>query len=158
YSNLLREAVRQRVCGRTASHLSGGMDSTSVALIARDWIDSGVGEPPLHALTLVYARLPSLAREQPYVEIALGQRGIQPHCIEADDLLAFDEYAEPPVHDEPCAELHHFGRQRVLLEAGLRAGVGTVLTGEGADDFLDIPPYYLADLVRRGHLRTAWSR
>ena len=35
YLAVLREAVRTRMRGRTASHLSGGMDFTAVALIAR---------------------------------------------------------------------------------------------------------------------------
>ena len=55
YLDLLRGAVRTRLRGRTASHLSGGMDSTSVALIARDCLQ---GREPVHALSLVYHRLP----------------------------------------------------------------------------------------------------
>jgi asparagine synthase (glutamine-hydrolysing) len=60
YLDRLRSAVRERVRGRTASHLSGGMDSTGVALLARDCLR---GEP-LQALSVVYERLPGLARER----------------------------------------------------------------------------------------------
>src|SRR5690242_8102966 len=56
YAELLREAVRQRARGRTASHLSGGMDSTSVSLIALDLVPSGAIP---HALSLIYERLPN---------------------------------------------------------------------------------------------------
>jgi asparagine synthase (glutamine-hydrolysing) len=56
----LRAAVGERMRGRTAAHVSGGMDSTAVALIARDCLK---GREPLHALSLVYDRLPLLARD-----------------------------------------------------------------------------------------------
>src|SRR5262249_20075491 len=77
----LRAPVRTRRRGRSASHVSGGMDSTGVALIARDCL---AGREPLHALALVYERLPYLARERPYLESALGQPGLTPHRIDGD--------------------------------------------------------------------------
>src|SRR5262245_48363682 len=96
----LRSAVRTRLRGRPASHLSGGMDSTGVALIARDCLQ---GRESLHALSVVYDRLPGLARERPYVESALEQPGLTPHRINGDEVLDFDRLDTAPLHDEPCS-------------------------------------------------------
>jgi asparagine synthase len=106
YLGLLRAAVRTRLRERTASHCSGGMDSTGVALIARDCLG---GREPLHALALVYARLPYLARERPYIETALDQPGLAPHRISGD-------------------EIGPYGLAN-LLPAWMRIGVGASLRG-----------------------------
>src|SRR5262249_24186448 len=69
YGQLLRQAVQTRLQGTALAHLSGGMDSTAVALMARDAL-AAKGEPPLATLSLVYKQLPGLGRETPYVEAA----------------------------------------------------------------------------------------
>ena len=154
YLGRLRAAVRTRLRGRSASHLSGGMDSTGVALIARDCLE---GREPLHALSLVYDRLPYLARERPYVEGALEQPGITPHRINGDDILDFGSFDTAPAHDEPCPWLHRLGVDQATTAAAARAGAATIMTGMGADDIFDMEPFHLAELVRGGRLGAAWS-
>jgi len=154
YLERLRAAVRTRLRGRPASHVSGGMDSTGVALIARDCLE---GREPLHALALVYERLPYLARERPYLESALEQPGITPHRIDGDDILDFGNFDTAPAHDEPYPWLFRLGFQDALDAAAQRAGAATVMTGLGADEMLNMQPSYLADLLRSGRLWTAWS-
>jgi asparagine synthase (glutamine-hydrolysing) len=157
-SERLWAAVRERVTGRTAAHLSGGMDSTAVALLARDELRRRPGQPLLHALSLVYDRLDVLGRETPYLESALrGQEGIVAHRVAADDLFDYDSFLDPPFHDEPCASLRGLGIDRPLLEVAARAGVDTLLTGHGADDLLDGFPFHMTSLLRRGRLWAAWN-
>jgi asparagine synthase (glutamine-hydrolysing) len=157
YADLLQHAVRERIHGPTACHLSGGMDSTAVSLIARDWIAAGVGEVPLHTISLVYEKLGGLARETPYLEAALrDQTAIVAHRIPADDLLDFDSFASPPPHDEPYVGLWRLGMDRATMEAAAKCGVTTILTGLGADELLDVQPFHLTELLRRGHLCAAW--
>jgi asparagine synthase (glutamine-hydrolysing) len=153
----LRLAVRERIRGRIASHLSGGMDSTTVSLLARDWIHSGAGEGPLHTLSLVYHRLPGLARETFYLESVLPWAGSVAHRIPADDLLDFDGFAAPPPHDEPYAGLFRMAMDRATVEVAAEVGAATMLTGLGADEVLVNSPTHLADLLRRGRLCTAWA-
>src|SRR5436305_4480824 len=75
-------AVGERLRGCTLAALSGGMDSTSVALLAQQLVSSGKAEAPLHTYSRVYDRLPLLARERPYIECALQQQtGIVPHRL-----------------------------------------------------------------------------
>jgi asparagine synthase (glutamine-hydrolysing) len=156
FDALFRPAVRERIVGRTASHFSGGMDSTAVALVARDWLQTSSGEP-LHSLSLKYERLKTLSGETRYIDAALdGQHGITSHLVTADDLLAYDNFANGPVLDEPFPGLLHVAQDRALFDAAARAGVQSILTGEGGDDLLDVPPFMIATLLRRGHVREAW--
>jgi asparagine synthase (glutamine-hydrolysing) len=158
YADLLRAGVRERIRGRMLAHLSGGMDSTMVSLLARDLMRSGRGEPPLHTFSLVYTQLPGLARECPYLESALQHdQEMVTHRFAADDLLDFNCFADAPLHDEPYAGLWRLGMDRASIDLAAQIGAVTLLTGIGADDLLDVQPYYLADVLRRCHLRRAWQ-
>jgi asparagine synthase (glutamine-hydrolysing) len=154
----LRCAVRERMQGLTASHLSGGMDSTGVCLIARDLALGGAAPAPVHGLTLVYDKLTELARETAYVDIALrDQPGIVSHRLAGDEALRYDAFASPPPSDEPCPVLESLGQHQVMVEEAARAGATTLLTGIGSDEMLEVPPYHLTDLLRRGRLLGAWA-
>jgi asparagine synthase (glutamine-hydrolysing) len=158
YRVLLREAVLQRVSHATAAHMSGGMDSTSICLLALDLICAGNGRPPLHSLSLVYDRLPTLARERSYIDSVLSaeRKGLVGHRVVADDILHFGILLDPPAHDEPFAGLWAMGPDRALIDKAAELGITALLTGMGADDLLDMWPNHLADLLHRGRLIMAW--
>jgi asparagine synthase (glutamine-hydrolysing) len=157
YCKLLRAAIQERMKGRTIAHLSGGMDSTSIALLAQDIICSGIGEAPLHTASLVYDCLPLLAQERPYIESVLQQeRQIVGHQISADDLLDFDIFADPPPHDEPFAALASYTTQQPIATLAAKIGGLTILTGHGADEIHHLLPYYLTDLLRQHRFRQIW--
>lgn len=154
YLALLRDAVRTRLRGRVASHVSGGMDSTAVALIARDCLK---GREPVHALSLVYERFPYLARERPYVESALAEPGLVPHRINGDNVLTFDGTETVPAHDEPFPGLMRlWPTDCALLGAAAKEGVATVMTGDGADDICAMEPFHLTELLRSGRVLAAY--
>jgi asparagine synthase (glutamine-hydrolysing) len=151
----LRAAVRTRMRGRSAAHVSGGMDSTGVALIARACL---AGSEPLHALSMVYHRLPGLARERPYVESALAEPGLVPHRIDGDAHLDFDRLDTAPAHDEPHSGLVRLcAAEQALNAAAAGEGVATIMTGLGADDIFWMQPFHIAELLRRGRLWAAWN-
>jgi asparagine synthase (glutamine-hydrolysing) len=156
-ANTLRQAVRQHLRGRVASHVSGGMDSTAVALLARDGLRDEPGQPPVHALSLVFERLGELPRETPYVECALAQPGLVPHQVAGDDVLDFDCFADPPFHNEPQPGLNVLSVMGHLAEVAANLGAETLFTGDGADLLLDVLPFHIADLLRHGALRAAWN-
>ena len=155
----LGAAVRERLSpqAQTASHFSGGLDSTGVALLASR-MTAEVGRP-LHALSLVYRRDRMLALEQEYIQAALrGTAGITPHIIPADDLLDFDDHEQIPPLDEPWALEARFKLVRTLVQAAEHAGADTVMTGDGADHFF-APPVHavLGDLLAKGRVGQAWK-
>jgi asparagine synthase (glutamine-hydrolysing) len=158
YRDLLAAAVRERMDGLTASQLSGGMDSTSVCLLALELVRSGGATPPLHAVSLVYDRLPQLAKERPYIRAVLeGGADLISHCIGADDLLDFDCFRDAPLHDEPFHGLAAVTTERALVETAAALGASTVLTGRGGDDLLVSEPSHIADLIRAGRLVSGWK-
>jgi asparagine synthase (glutamine-hydrolysing) len=152
----LRRAVGEHLRGRVASHVSGGMDSTTVALLARDGLRGQPGQPPVHAVSVVFNELGGLSRETAYLESALGQPGLAAHRLPGDNLLDYDCFGDPPPHDEPFGSLARMGVQAKLVEAAGDVGANTLLTGLGADGLLDQQPFHLAQLVGRGRLRSAW--
>jgi asparagine synthase (glutamine-hydrolysing) len=158
YAARLRAAVRAALHGTTAAHLSGGMDSTSVSLLALEAVAAGAAAGPLHTISLVYDRMRVLSRERPLIEgLTRGRQAAVAHAIEGDGLLDFDCYAEPPPHDEPWPWLSAAGVERARVEAAAGVGADTVLTGQGADEMMDVGPYHLTDLLRQGRLGRAWA-
>jgi asparagine synthase (glutamine-hydrolysing) len=158
YADRLRAAVREGLRGNVAAHLSGGVDSTSVCLLALEEVERGRFAGPLHAISLVYSQMRVLSRERSLIE-ELGQsrHGLQAHVIEADALLNFGAYADPPEHDEPWPWLSSVEIESARLSAALDAGADTVLTGHGADEMAEIGPCQGTDLLRQGTMIRPWS-
>lgn len=158
FEPLLRNAVRERVRGTALAHLSGGMDSTSIALLAGELAHSGQVEHPVHTMSLVYERFPDLKRESPYIEEALQHaRGILPHRVAADELLDYDSFGSPPYLEEPFAGLWRLAMDRASLDLAAEVGANSVLTGIGADELHHFLPFHLADTLRQGRLLQTWS-
>ncbi|MEV5704269.1 asparagine synthase-related protein [Actinoallomurus sp. NPDC052274] len=159
YRSMLTAATRERIHGRTMADLSGGMDSTSISLLARDLIRSGVGEYPLHTLSLIYEKLPLLSKEQLYIDTILrGEGNMCAHKIAADGLLFFDPFENPPLYDEPYTGLWGDSISRCTVDAAAQEGCLTLLTGMGSDEVHVLQPYYLADLLRSGKLLETWRQ
>jgi len=158
FSDVFRPAVWERVRGRTAAQLSGGMDSTCVALVARDWLEWGGGERPLHTISVVHRGHPAVAPETPYIAAALaGQPGLLAHRLSGDALAQYDALLAPPAHDEPCSALLSMGIDRATTALAASVGAETILTGLGGDEVADVPPYHIADLLRAGRVAAPWG-
>jgi asparagine synthase (glutamine-hydrolysing) len=152
---LLKEAVRQRRVGRTAAALSGGMDSTAVALLAARQAHAA-GDEPVHGLSLIYERLPVLARETPYVDCVPGEPGLQRHRLPGDDYLEFDALGHEMIPDEPQPWLWQQAAVHASVEYAAQLGARTLMTGLGADELFCMLPYHLPELLRSGRWLAAW--
>jgi asparagine synthase (glutamine-hydrolysing) len=158
YGDRLRAAVAERARGRVAAHLSGGMDSTTTALLADACVETGAGRAPLHTITLVHKSMPGLTGEGPYIAAAEARlRHAATHHIPADQLLDFDSFTTTPAHDEPYAGLWRIGLDRSTVDAAAACGADTLLTGIGADEMLMMSPWHLLGLCRKGRFTEAWS-
>lgn len=159
YQERLADAVRQRMDRTSLAHLSGGMDSTSVALVGRKLVEEGKCRGPLHTVSLIYDRLRLQQIERPYIEEVMCESPAWVnHRLPADELLDYDDFPTTPLHDEPYPGLYRLPMDRSLLEVGHAAGAGMVMTGIGADEIHDVQPYFLGDLLRRGRVMEAWNR
>lgn len=157
FGNLLKQSVKQRLqWGRVASQLSGGMDSSSVVCLAREWMKAGMGPAKLHTLTSVYQR-PSLAAERGYAEMVIQQGGeLEPHWVDADEAISYCWFEQGiPYHDEPFMGLPFLSMETLLIEVASQVGIDVILTGIGSDDFICGTGLGIADQLRQGQWRTA---
>lgn len=155
----LENAVGRRMGKTTACHVSGGTDSTSVALLAARLLTAERGDPG--DLVLLAGRFGrgELAAEQPYVDEAVAEirrhaPAARPMVLDADDVADFDDFehhAGDP--DEPHAHAFRAPFWSRLHAAAADLGCDTLLTGCGADPIVDANPFHLHRLARTGQLR-----
>ncbi len=153
FAQLFRQAVKERIQrGKIASHLSGGMDSSSVVCVARAHISAGIVSGRLSTLSMVY-QMPSLAGETDYIKMIVDQGGpIDPQYLDGDAALDFQWFTDDfPSHDEPYFSLYRLAMEKALVDTAHQLGITTILSGIGAELIVEGNRYHLADLVRRGH-------
>jgi asparagine synthase (glutamine-hydrolysing) len=155
----LEDAVGRRMGRMTACHVSGGTDSTSIALLAARLLATGEARPG--GLVLLAGRFDSgeLAGERPYLDEAMEE--IRRHgpaarqvIVDVGDLADFDDFqhhAGDP--DEPHAHAFRAPFWSRLHAAAVELGCDTLMTGCGADPIADANPLHLHRLARTGQLR-----
>ncbi|MFD9813349.1 asparagine synthase-related protein [Streptomyces sp. NPDC059080] len=156
----LENAVGRRMGTTTACHVSGGTDSTSVALLAARLLATergGTGED----LVLLAGRFSrgELAAERSYLDIAMEEicrltPAARPVIVDADDVADFDDFRHHAGDaDEPHAHAFRAPFWARLHAAAAELGCDTLLTGCGADPIADANPFHLHRLARTGQLR-----
>ncbi|GGU48297.1 hypothetical protein GCM10010211_10640 [Streptomyces albospinus] len=155
----LENAVGRRMGTTTACHVSGGTDSTSVALLAARLLAAergGAGD-----LVLLAGRFSrgELAAERPYLDVAMEEirrhtPAARPVIVDADDVADFDDFQHHAGDaDEPHAHAFRAPFWARLHAAAAELGCDTLLTGCGADPIADANPFHLHRLARTGQLR-----
>ncbi|MFD4510008.1 asparagine synthase-related protein [Streptomyces sp. NPDC058457] len=155
----LEQAVGRRLGRTTACHVSGGTDSTSVALLAARLLAEG--EDPDADLILLAGRFDGgeLAGERPYLEEAVDAvrrlaPAARPVIVEADDVADFDDFEHHAGDsDEPHAHAFRAPFWNRLHAVAAELGCDILLTGCGADPVVDTNPLHLHRLARSGRLR-----
>jgi asparagine synthase (glutamine-hydrolysing) len=155
----LENAVGRRMGGTTACHVSGGTDSTSIALLAARLLAVEQCHPG--HLVLIAGRFGrgELAGEQLYLDEALEEVRRQapeacPVIVDADEVCDFDDFSHHAGDpDEPHAHAFRAPFWSRLHEAAAGLGCETLLTGCGADPIADANPFYLHMLARTARLR-----
>lgn len=142
--------ARMSVARRPTADLSGGLDSTSLALLA-----AACAPGKLPAFTyhnplapagddLVYARCAAALEPRLDHRVLTGR----------PETLAYQELATALSSDEPDIGVVLLARTRTRFQAVAAAGSDLHLTGEGGDVVLGAPLPYLADLAQHRHLGT----
>ncbi|MFD4375435.1 albusnodin/ikarugamycin family macrolactam cyclase [Streptomyces sp. NPDC058486] len=157
----LRDALTSAVRLRTttdpalSSDLSGGLDSTTVAVVAAAALDGPLDAVTVHpeglldGADLSYARLTATASQ--------GRIAHRLLPLTAEH-RPYTRLREVPVTDEPApSTLTHARLLGQLRWMRRTLGSRTHLTGDGGDSVLFQPPARLSDLVRHGHYRQATS-
>ncbi len=166
FDALLDRAVRRALNHRrTGIFLSGGFDSVSVAAVARDLTRQGAGATPL-GLSLGF---PDPSCDERPVQRSVAERlGLPLELIDFQDAvgpsgllasgLALNASLDAPLFN------NWMPAYLALAARGRAAGVDTIITGEGGDEWLGTTPFLAADLWRRGdvtglvRLARTWKR
>jgi asparagine synthase (glutamine-hydrolysing) len=157
FLRLLQAAVQKRMAvGRVGAHLSGGMDSSSIACVARELL-AGPRQDALHTFSLTYESRLLAGEQQLMRDVEVGGR-ISPHRLVGDEALHFQWFdGNLPLMDEPYAGLFEFASQRAMGTAAIDAGVDVLLTGVGIEHSLESTRLHIAHQLRHGRILKAWS-
>jgi asparagine synthase (glutamine-hydrolysing) len=153
FQTLMQSAVADRLrTSRAGIWLSGGMDSSSIAAMARELSAKAGGTSDLRAYTVVYDSLiPD--RERDHARTVAEFLGIPIRCFAMDDLQLFERWNDPtfsfpePVEDPFAAALfdHH---------AAVASDCRVVLSGDAGDELMYFQMWpYTRDLLRNRHWR-----
>ena len=149
YRSVFFEAVRARLGGEgpVGAMLSGGLDSTSVACVARVLLE-GSGRP-LHAFSLVFDTV-TQSDERRFVDAALAVGDFIAHRIVGDAIGPLTDLAATIAHhDEPFYAPNLFLHQ-AIYRAARDAGVAVVLDGLDGDTTVSHGMTWLGELARSG--------
>ncbi len=151
----LQRSVAERLSpeGATGVLLSGGLDSSTVAAVARS---QRAAEGALRAYSLVYPDRPEMDESElidavartldvPVVRLPVARESV------LDSGLAYQDAFELP------APTPMFAFSQPLLHRAHADGIRVMLDGEGGDELFGCSPYLVADRVRRGDVRGAVS-
>ena len=160
YFDHFRELFEQAVAKRlqtdfpVAVELSGGYDSSSIVVMAKEIYGNGKkGLPPLETISATYGDLP--CDESEYIQAVAEEIPFRSHLFcplgessgEGADFSIRDLIEDMRQGDSPEGDL---ARARTLQSARILSGFGarTLITGLGGDE-LATEPDYLLDLVSR---------
>ncbi len=150
FKEIFTEAVRCRVRSAfpVGSHLSGGLDSSSVTCIARELLPQKAGSG-LHTFSNVFDDVPE-CDERPFINAILAQGGLIPHYVHADqfgplsDWKHFFQYEDEALIG-PSAFLP-WGLNRATQQQGVRI----CLDGFDGDTTVSHGAVYFTELARKG--------
>ncbi|MCU0527694.1 MAG: lasso peptide isopeptide bond-forming cyclase [Elainella sp. Prado103] len=153
FREIFIESVRCRL--RSAfpigSHLSGGLDSSSVTCVARDLLSAT--HTPLHTFSNVFDEVPE-CDERPFIQPVLDQGGCIAHPVHPDRSGPLSAWQEVFQYEDEAL----FGANSFLVwglnQATQQAGVRVILNGFDGDSTVSHGELYLSELARQGDWAT----
>ena len=146
-------SVAKRVS--VGSTVSGGLDSSSVACVARKYLKSS---EPLHTFSLIFPsyeeRIARRIDERPYMEAVLQTGGFEPHYVRADELSPLGKIGDVQRHLDEAFITGNLYLHWAMFETAKSHGVRIFLDGFDGDTTVSHGYEYLADLVRQFRWRT----
>ncbi|MFV2198216.1 albusnodin/ikarugamycin family macrolactam cyclase, partial [Nocardiopsis sp. LOL_012] len=154
----LRTALTDAVALRTpdsahvSADLSGGMDSTTITLLA-------ARHTPVFATTYTAPDLGNHTDVHHARTAAATSRAITHYLARGDHTTwPYTDLHQQIPTDAPALDLRAWARHRAYLTPAAEHGSTVHLTGNGGDNVLSTGPAHLADLLAHGHHRRAWTQ
>jgi asparagine synthase (glutamine-hydrolysing) len=157
FGELLTEAVRCRT--RSAfpigAALSGGLDSSAIACIARRQRTE-----KLHTFSLIFPGLPAEDRkvidERPQIQAVLDSGGFEPHFIEADRISPMWQADRMHYHLDHANCAPNLYLHWAMYDSARSQGVRVFLDGFDGDATVSHGFERLTELAQTLHWRTLW--
>ena len=155
FRDVFSEAVRCRVRSAfpVGSMLSGGLDSSSIACVARDLLQREA-RGPLHTFSAVWPSLAEVAPhsdERRYVEAVIADGGMVPHYIHADTLSPLADLERVIWNQDEVHLGFNLYMDWSIFNAAGQNGVRVLMSGHDGDTTVSYGFEHLAELARRGH-------
>ncbi|MUV88608.1 asparagine synthetase B [Halapricum sp. CBA1109] len=140
---------RLRADEPVGADLSGGIDSSSITVMARDCLEDS---QPLHTFSHLFDDAPS-SDEREFIEAVTDIDGIEPHYLHHGDAGIFgDEDRLRTVFDQPPHNTMHFA-ECARARRAREEGVGVVLSGALGDSTIGYGLGLLPELLWTGRWR-----
>jgi asparagine synthase (glutamine-hydrolysing) len=150
FRDIFEEAVSCRLhgAGPVGSLLSGGMDSSSVACMARLLQDGGPNVP-LHTFSAIFDDVRE-CDERPYIDAVLGQGGYEGHYVHADQLSPLTDADRMFWHEDEPFYAPNLFMHWALYGAAQEQGVRVLLDGLDGDTTVSHGLPRFIELARSG--------
>jgi asparagine synthase (glutamine-hydrolysing) len=161
FLEVFRTAVRRRLRSAfpVGSMLSGGLDSSSVACVARD-VAAADGRAPLKTYSAIW---PSLAGKHPklderrFMDAVVATGGFEAHHVDLDRVSPLQDWQRIYWHeDQPLSAPNMYLDWSIFKTAG-EHGVRVLLGGTDGDTVVGYGYEDLASFVRRGQWMKLWK-
>lgn len=153
FRSCFSEATRCRLRSAfpVVSTLSGGLDSSSIACVARRiYLDEKDGRP-LDTISLVFPGLPDATRhytdERRYIDCVLGLGGFRPHFVRADELSPMSNIEQIHFHLDEAFFAGNLYLHWAMYQTAHANGHRVFLDGLDGDTTVSHGFEYLGDLV-----------
>jgi asparagine synthase (glutamine-hydrolysing) len=155
FSQLLFDAVRSRLSGERNvwSHLSGGMDSSSVVGVAETLARRGDIANGLIGVVTYQADAP-LGGDVDHARMVAAHYGLRHEILDRWRIWD-DDGCAPPLLDQPAYEQANYAVERRMANIVAAEGGQVLLTGIGGDLYLRPQFEKAADLLAHGSVREA---
>ncbi len=153
FAHLLSDSVgaRMRRAAPIGTMLSGGLDSSSIACVARRLLNDATSDEKIHTFSIVFDELVQ-CDEKPAIHSVLDRGGYQPHFVSGDKPDPIAELETTLWHqDEPFIAPNLFLNRRVWLNARDQ-GVLVLMDGLLGDNVVSHGIEVLAHMAYRWQL------
>jgi asparagine synthase (glutamine-hydrolysing) len=143
---------RLRSAFSIGSTLSGGLDSSSISCVARNFLVAN-GKDPLHTFSWIFEKYPT-SDERHYQGLVVAQGGIQPHQIQGDRISPLVDFETMLWHlDEPHNHPNFFLLWE-LFKATQGQQIRVLLEGLDGDTTVSHGLGYFNELAQQGRIFT----